>query len=80
MDRVVVTAVRAATHEEVLGGIVGFNAGIDARYLSHDGDIPTVLFGPGHIEHDTHTERTNLCRQSRRDGANVQTGDRAVFD
>lgn len=34
---------------------VGFNAATDARFLSHDGGIPTVIFGPGSIEDDAHT-------------------------
>lgn len=34
---------------------VGFNAATDARFLIHNAGIPTVLFGPGSIEHDAHT-------------------------
>jgi acetylornithine deacetylase/succinyl-diaminopimelate desuccinylase family protein len=34
---------------------VGFNAATDARFLAHDGGIPTVIFGPGSIENDAHT-------------------------
>ncbi|WP_436348540.1 M20 family metallopeptidase [Natronorubrum sp. FCH18a] len=55
-DSAVVTAVREAARAEGFpADLIGFNAGTDARYLVHDANIPTVLFGPGHIEDDAHT-------------------------
>lgn len=55
-DEPIVKAVQNAARDVGLDGdLVGFNAGTDARYLVHDGGIPTVLFGPGHIEDDAHT-------------------------
>lgn len=60
-DSDIVTAVRAAVREEGISDeLVGFNAGTDARYLIHDADIPTVLFGPGHIERDAHTVNESI--------------------
>ncbi|GAA0253879.1 M20 family metallopeptidase [Haladaptatus pallidirubidus] len=46
---------RAAQTDGVSADAVGFNAATDARFLIHDAGIPTVLFGPGSIEHDAHT-------------------------
>lgn len=45
----------AANTASVSADVVGFNAATDARFLVHDAGIPTVLFGPGSIEHDAHT-------------------------
>jgi acetylornithine deacetylase/succinyl-diaminopimelate desuccinylase family protein len=45
----------AADRAGVSAEVVGFNAATDARFLVHDADIPTVLFGPGSIERDAHT-------------------------
>lgn len=46
---------QAATTAGISADAVGFNAATDARFLIHDAKIPTVLFGPGSIEHDAHT-------------------------
>jgi succinyl-diaminopimelate desuccinylase len=45
----------AAHTANVSANPVGFNAATDARFLIHDAEIPTVLFGPGSIKHDAHT-------------------------
>lgn len=49
------TLVAAASDVRNESTPVGFNAGIDARFLVHDANVPTVLFGPGSIENDAHT-------------------------
>jgi succinyl-diaminopimelate desuccinylase len=49
------TAVAAAADAGVESRPVGFNAATDARFLIHDANVPTVLFGPGSIEEDAHT-------------------------
>ncbi|WP_266081307.1 M20 family metallopeptidase [Haladaptatus caseinilyticus] len=45
----------AAQTAGVSADVIGFNAATDARFLIHDAGVPTVLFGPGSIEHDAHT-------------------------
>lgn len=61
MDHPIVETVAAAAREAGYGGEhVGFNAGTDARFLVHDADIPTVLFGPGDIENDAHTVEESI--------------------
>jgi acetylornithine deacetylase len=55
-DLPVVTALRAAT-KQVVGedpGIHGWSATCDASVLVHDGQTPTVIFGPGSIEDAAH--------------------------
>ncbi len=47
--------VEAARDVDVETRPIGFNAATDARFLIHDADVPTVLFGPGSIENDAHT-------------------------
>lgn len=47
--------VDAAADAGVESTPLGFNAATDARFLVHDAEIPTVLFGPGSIEDDAHT-------------------------
>lgn len=55
-DHDLVRAVLAAADSAgVSADVVGFNAATDARFLVHDAGIPTVLFGPGSIQHDAHT-------------------------
>ncbi|TYL36175.1 hypothetical protein CV102_23830 [Natronococcus pandeyae] len=49
------TAVESAADVGVESAPVGFNAATDARFLLHDAEIPTVLFGPGSIADDAHT-------------------------
>lgn len=49
------TLVSAAADAGVESKPVGFNAATDARFLIHDADVPTVLFGPGSIKSDAHT-------------------------
>ena len=60
-DAPVVDAVqRAAQEVGCPGEYIGFNAGTDARYLVHDANIPTAIFGPGHIERDAHTVNESI--------------------
>lgn len=54
-EQIVKTLLNAAADEGLSCDPTGFNAGSDARFLIHDADIPTVLFGPGSIEDDAHT-------------------------
>lgn len=49
------TVLDAADAAGVSADAVGFDAATDARFLVHDAEIPTVLFGPGSIEGDAHT-------------------------
>jgi len=51
-----VLALRSAV-QEVRGidpGVVGWAATCDASILTHEGHVPTVVFGPGSIERDAH--------------------------
>ncbi|WP_227380394.1 M20 family metallopeptidase [Haladaptatus halobius] len=50
----------AADSAGVAADAVGFNAATDARFLVHDAGIPTVLFGPGSIQHDAHTVNESI--------------------
>lgn len=50
----------AADSAGVSADAVGFNAATDARFLVHDAGIPTVLFGPGSIQHDAHTVEESI--------------------
>jgi acetylornithine deacetylase len=55
-DLPVVSALRAAT-QQVVGadpGVHGWSATCDASVLVHDGQTPTVIFGPGSIEDAAH--------------------------
>lgn len=55
-DAAIVRAVlRAARDRGVEARPVGFDAGTDARFLVHDLDVPTVVFGPGSLETEAHT-------------------------
>lgn len=54
-------AVDAAATAGIESETVGFNAATDARFLIHDGSVPTVLFGPGSIEEDAHTVDESVC-------------------
>ena len=63
-DHPVVNVVRAAARNAGLQSeIAGFPAGSDARFLVPDGNIPTVLFGPGSIAQDAHTVDESIAAQ-----------------
>ena len=60
----VVGMVQAAANDAgVDAGVTGFNAVTDARFLIHDANIPTVVFGPGSIESDAHTVDESIAIQ-----------------
>jgi succinyl-diaminopimelate desuccinylase len=61
---IVQTVVDAATEAGIDCSAVGFNAATDARFLIHDAEIPTVLFGPGSIADDAHTVDESIDRSS----------------
>lgn len=63
-DDLVKTVVEAAADASVESEPLGFNAATDARFLVHDADVPTVLFGPGSIENDAHTVDESIAVDS----------------
>lgn len=64
-DHELVTELQAAGEEAGLSvDAVGFDAATDARFLLHDAEIPTVLFGPGSIHTDAHTVDESVDRES----------------
>lgn len=76
-DHELVTELRASAADvDVDASAVGFNAATDARFLVHEADVPTVLFGPGSIEDDAHTVDESIDRTALSD--TVATYERAL--
>lgn len=59
--RIVTTLEGAASDVGASSPLTGFEAVTDARYLVHDANIPTAIFGPGSIEADAHTVDESLA-------------------
>lgn len=63
-DQSIVNVVQSAARESGASPrIAGFPAGSDARFLVPDGEIPTILFGPGSIARDAHTVDESIAVQ-----------------
>lgn len=63
-DSPIVNAMKKAVDSaEISVNVSSLNAATDARFLIHDANIPTVLFGPGSIQRDAHTVDESVTAQ-----------------
>jgi acetylornithine deacetylase/succinyl-diaminopimelate desuccinylase family protein len=70
-DLVVETVRAAATDVRSDAPLGGLNAITDARHFRLDLDVPTVVYGPGSIEHDAHTVDESVDQSDLLDTARV---------
>lgn len=64
VDSPIVNAIKNAVDSaDISVDMSSLNAATDARFLIHDANIPTVLFGPGSIQRDAHTVDESITIQ-----------------